>query len=79
MFNFIFDSSLGNILAPVKSAICQFHLAIQHNRKDEVITVLIYVGVLHDRHVSVYAVYAVCLCMQCMHCNNWLMTDDCNE
>ena len=40
MFNFIFESKLGEMLAPVKSAISQFHLAIQHHKQEEVVIVL---------------------------------------
>ena len=36
MFNFIFDGKLGDMLAPIKSPVQQFHLAIQHHKHDEV-------------------------------------------
>lgn len=36
MFNFLFDGTIGEILAPVKSETCKFHLAIQHNKTQEV-------------------------------------------
>jgi hypothetical protein len=36
MFNFLFDGTIGEMLAPVQSPIQQFHLAIQHHRNTEV-------------------------------------------
>ena len=36
MFNFIFDGSIGQMLAPVTDPNHQLYLAIQHNKNDEV-------------------------------------------
>lgn len=35
MFNFLFDGSIGNMLAPIQSPTQQYQLAIQHHRNDE--------------------------------------------
>jgi hypothetical protein len=46
MFNFLFDGTIGELLAPVKSEVCKFHLAIQHNKTQEVL--------ISDSHVLVW-------------------------
>lgn len=40
MFNFLFDGSIGDYLAPVQTPVQQLHLAIQHHRNSEVVQLI---------------------------------------